>query len=118
MLAPVRQLTRRFAPEGEAEVLPLIVTELLSNAYDVATGDVDFRLERDGDTVTVTVIDDGPGFDPSAHVEQPDPTGLGGRGVPIDLELAHRFSVERADDRTVVTATIAFSDGAPTRSLG
>ncbi len=106
MLAPIRELTRRFAPEPEADMLPLIATELLANAYDASDADVDFVLERSDTEIRVQVSDGGPGFDQADMIGDAGVDSTRGRGLPIVENLADRFQVERADGWTTATAII------------
>ncbi len=101
--------------EGHADRLALVVTNLLTNALDANAsrggGNVDVTVERRGDSVILSVVDDGPGvaeedvkriFDPLFSTK---PVGAGtGLGLTIvhDIvcgELRGTVEVERAPGR-------------------
>lgn len=106
-LAVIRRLARAWgeAVGAPADELPLVVTELVTNARNAASddGEIILRLEYELPTVCVTVIDDGPGFD-LVDLDPPPPEALRGRGLPLVRAAMDELQVERIDGHTVVTA--------------
>jgi anti-sigma regulatory factor (Ser/Thr protein kinase) len=86
--------------------LPLVVTELVSNAQNASPPDapVILRLECEQGELRVVVIDEGPGFTirdvqlPTHHAER-------GRGLALVARSVDDLRAERIDGLTVVTAT-------------
>jgi anti-sigma regulatory factor (Ser/Thr protein kinase) len=76
----------------------LMATELVANAV-VHGGDhehaVRMEVRADEDTLRVTVIDLGDGFDPD-RLTGPLPERAGGWGIPLVDALSHRWGVESA----------------------
>ena len=113
-------------PPGRLYDLRLAVTEACSNAAKVQRPDaVDKRIvvrcEVGADRcVRVDVRDWGPGFDPSAVPELPDPSDPArlehesGLGVRLIHELADAVSIRHLDDGTVFSIFM----GAPDRRAG
>ena len=87
--------------------LPLVVTELVTNALNASPEDasVILRLERDGDELRVVVADEGPGFTLGTPTLPPI-DAPGGRGLALVSGWVDSLTVERIDGLTVVTATI------------
>lgn len=106
-LRVVRRLASAWAEAVAAEPddLPLIVTELLSNAVNASPpdGSVIVRLERDPDAWSVTVVDEGPGFR-TGSLAIPPAEATRGRGLALVNQLVDAIVVERVDGLTVVTA--------------
>lgn len=79
-VAEARALVRGFAldhgaPEVCVDDVVQAVDEALTNVivhgYDGRDGTIDVTVARDGDTLEITLVDDGPPFDPTA-VPEPD----------------------------------------------
>jgi serine/threonine-protein kinase RsbW len=113
-----RDFSERFAtaerlPEAERAHLTLLVEELLTNlgkyGYDLGgAGQAELTLTRDGDRVTLTVVDDGRAFDPLAapppDFEQPvEDRPLGGLGLHLIRSLSETASYEYRDGRNRLT---------------
>lgn len=86
--------------------LDLCANELLANIVEHASSGADgeirleFRVEQDA--VWLTVIDDGPPFDPLAYPAPPlsnslATTSVGGRGLFLARQFAEAFHYERVD---------------------
>lgn len=106
-LRVVRKLVTAWAAAVAASPgdLPLIATELVSNAVNAspADGSVIVRLERDDASWSVTVVDDGPGF-VVGSLAVPPTTATRGRGLALVNALVDDLDVDRVDGHTVVTA--------------
>lgn len=88
-----------------ADVLT-VVTELLSNAVNAASGDVELTMGIHRSHVHIAVIDDSPA---KAAPGQPDPDGLSGRGLAIVAALSHDWGqTPFLDARKTVWADVAF----------
>ena len=86
-----------------AQDLRLLATELVANAVrhaGVAKGSVEMRLRLAGDRVHLSVLDDGPGFEPP---QRPlvAPEGPGGWGLYLVDRRAVRWGNERGDRHRV-----------------
>ncbi len=95
-------------PEERSDLL-LVATELSANAVRHASGapaGVCLRAWVERDAVVVEVSDDGAGFerDDLRPADVPDPDVERGRGLFVVEALTDEVTVERRDDRTVVTA--------------
>jgi serine phosphatase RsbU (regulator of sigma subunit)/anti-sigma regulatory factor (Ser/Thr protein kinase) len=105
-------LTDLRAPvEASAELL-LAVGEAAANASrhgKPAEGRSEIRVKcaLEGDSVAITVADDGPGFDAAAvaNVTLPDSYASGGRGLYLMRELVDRVEVASSATGTRVTLT-------------
>jgi anti-sigma regulatory factor (Ser/Thr protein kinase) len=86
----------------------LAVQELMTNALRHGGGWGRVRLCRDGDRLTCTVIDHGPGFTGDlAHCgESLLARSEGGRGLFLARRLTESFQVSSRPARTVVTVTV------------
>lgn len=106
------------------ELLSTLFHNVLSNAIehnDRENPYVGVSVERDGETVAVSVADDGPGIPPSERerlrdVEDPDASGESGLGLYIVGMLLERYdgsvSIEDREPRgTVVTVELPVADG-------
>lgn len=106
-LRHVRRLVQSWgdAVNAEWESLPLIATELVSNALAVSPPDepVHVTLQASGGDVTVSVLDAGSGLKSSSFAPPPV-TSPRGRGLSIVDRLADHLSIERVDGHTLVTA--------------
>lgn len=87
--------------------LDLCASELIANvkehAYAGAPGEVDLELEFGQDTLTLTVSDKGPPFNPLMHEIPPEPTSLeaapcGGLGLLLVKQFSSTVRYERSDD--------------------
>jgi anti-sigma regulatory factor (Ser/Thr protein kinase) len=93
-----------------SDSVPQIATELLTNAFAVTPpgARVELELRRTGDTVEVSVTDQGPGIDldevPTPTISEPR-----GRGLMIVRGLADQLLVRRVGDRTRVTAALSLA---------
>ena len=85
--------------------LPLIATELVSNALDVTPMDetVEVQLEASGPDLLVSVRDAGSGLK-SRNFAPPPASSVRGRGLAIVDVLADRLTIDRQDGHTLVTA--------------
>ncbi|HVF39049.1 MAG TPA: ATP-binding protein [Gemmatimonadaceae bacterium] len=108
-------------PEGVRRSFNVALDELLANviAHGMAGADVGsltFEVEPDKDRLTVTLIDDGPPFDPFSQTG-PDTTlsiedrQLGGLGIHLVRKLMDEVSYERRDGRNVVTLKKDLAEG-------
>jgi serine/threonine-protein kinase RsbW len=98
-LTGVAQAARPLDTETLAE-LKLALTEAVSNsvrhAYaDESTGHVDIRYELGADHISVEVVDDGAGFDPSEGPSfDGDELSEGGLGIAIIRAVADEVEIE------------------------
>jgi serine phosphatase RsbU (regulator of sigma subunit)/anti-sigma regulatory factor (Ser/Thr protein kinase) len=86
-----------------AQDLRLLATELVANAVrhtGVAKGSIEVRLHLAGDRVHLSVIDDGPGFEPPKRPLAP-PGGAGGWGLYLVDRCAVRWGTERGERHCV-----------------
>jgi anti-sigma regulatory factor (Ser/Thr protein kinase) len=90
-------------PAGD---MPLVVTELVSNAFNASPDDtsVILRLECEEGELRVVVVDEGPGF-ALGDVQLPSRDAIRGRGLALVAGAVDELRVERVDGLTVVTAT-------------
>lgn len=106
-LRHIRRLVTDWARavKADCDALPLIATELVTNAIAVSPDrqPVVMWLDHDDGEAQLSVVDSGPGIDPRP-LEPPPPTSVRGRGLAIVNSLADRMEVHRADGCTVVTA--------------
>ena len=106
-LAVIRRLVRAWAQGvgADPDELPLVATELVTNALNAASddGSVFLRLEHDAASLCLTAIDDGPGFE-LLSVDSPPPDALRGRGLPLVRAVMDELRVERVDGHTMVSA--------------
>ncbi|MDP1026832.1 ATP-binding protein [Sphingomonas sp. KR1UV-12] len=99
------QVTLDLPPAGQPAVvagrvrLEQVVVNLLQNALDAVAGTADARIatvvERQGDTVTVTVADNGPGIDPALAdvIFEPFVTGKA-EGLGLGLGIVRDIMAE------------------------
>lgn len=92
----VADLAADFDPETQFR-LELLVTELVSNSFAHADGArIGLRVHADPQQVHVTVLDEGPGFDP-------DRVGsVDGFGLVLLSQLADRWGADRGGGRSAV----------------
>ncbi|HVD61911.1 MAG TPA: ATP-binding protein [Gemmatimonadaceae bacterium] len=118
----VGKLNAAFAGFAEAHALPdavrrsvnVALDELLANKLshgmadrDAGSAKVEVQVQLDEERLTVTITDDGPGFDPFGQAE-PDTTlsveerEIGGLGIHLVRKLMDEVSYERRDGKNVV----------------
>ncbi|MEA2356471.1 MAG: serine/threonine-protein kinase RsbW [Solirubrobacteraceae bacterium] len=93
-------LARQAVREHLVDILPaqtladvtLAVSELVSNAVVHGSGEIELRIEADGQTVKGEVIDEGGGFERQIR-DEGGFDGVGGRGLLIVGQLADRWGV-------------------------
>jgi anti-sigma regulatory factor (Ser/Thr protein kinase) len=74
---------------------------------DAGAAKVEVQVQLDEERLTVTITDDGPGFDPFGQAE-PDTTlsveerEIGGLGIHLVRKLMDEVSYERRDGKNVV----------------
>ena len=95
--------------------LDLCLSELLANiaehSYRGDGGEIGLDLLLDGDSTTLTVIDNGPPFDPLAYRQPDAPASIdeapvGGLGLHLVRQLADAVNYERVDSRNRVKVHI------------
>ena len=106
-VAAARRAVERLAerlPEGVAEDLRLVVSELATNAYrhvpHPAGTSISVRIEVSEDKVWGEVIDSGPGFVPPRG-GLPGGAVVSGRGLQLVDRVVDRWGVKRNDDTHV-----------------
>ncbi|HVF53583.1 MAG TPA: SpoIIE family protein phosphatase [Actinomycetota bacterium] len=67
--------------------------------------EVRVKCRASGDSVSVTLADDGVGFDPRSQRPTPDPFAAGGRGLYLMVELTDDVEVESSAAGTTITLT-------------
>lgn len=99
----------RAPVEVSSEIL-LAVGEVAANAYRhgrklEGRSEVRVRCSFDQSTVTITIADDGPGFDPSLmeSADLPDRFASGGRGLYLIRELMDSVEVDTSPEGTALT---------------
>ena len=99
----------RAPVEVSSEIL-LAVGEVAANAYrhgrrGEGRSEVRVRCSFDHSTVTITVADDGPGFDPALMeaADLPDRFASGGRGLYLIRELMDEVHVQTSPEGTTLT---------------
>jgi anti-sigma regulatory factor (Ser/Thr protein kinase) len=118
----VGKLNAAFAGLAETHALPdavrrsvnVALDELLANKLshgmadrDAGSAKVEVQVQLDEERLTVTITDDGPGFDPFGQAE-PDTTlsveerEIGGLGIHLVRKLMDEVSYERRDGKNVV----------------
>jgi anti-sigma regulatory factor (Ser/Thr protein kinase) len=107
-----RAFVRRWLPPVDAgDRLVMGAAEAINNVIDHADGDhFTVAVDLDGTTGTVTVIDDGPGFDVPAHPTMPGPLDDSHRGLPMMHVLVDRVVITADSDGTTVVLTQGFAD--------
>jgi anti-sigma regulatory factor (Ser/Thr protein kinase) len=99
-------------PEGVRRSFNVALDELLANLLShgmagVDDGELTFEVEPDRDRLTVTLVDDGPPFDPFSEAA-PDTAlsvedrPIGGLGIHLVRKLMDEVSYERRDGHNVV----------------
>ena len=124
----VRRLNAAFAefaqtyavPDAIRRSLSIALDELLANELShgmMGKGSVMLTLDArlDEDRVTVTLIDNGPAFDPFEQAE-PDTTlsvedrPIGGLGIHLVRKMIDEVSYERRDEKNVVVLVKQLND--------
>lgn len=104
-------------PDSRLDDLRLAVTEACSNAIkahrpEAADEPVVISCHLDEDRFRVEIRDRGPGFDPDALANLPDPTDPtrlnheSGLGIPLIKVLTDDVTFEPAGDGTIVSMTL------------
>ena len=88
--AAKRYLAGNVGPERLSE-LCLVISELVSNAFEHGGGQVVFRLSLDEGTVRGEVIDQGGGFEHKIRARGPD--DVRGRGLFLVAALTNRWGI-------------------------
>lgn len=116
-LQPIAEFVETFCadegvPDGAAFHLALVIEEAASNVirhgFAEGGGDGMVSMERDGDRVTVEIVDDGPPFDPLT-IAPPDVDSplmereIGGLGVEMMRRMTDRQSYRRDGGRNRLT---------------
>jgi len=91
---------RRWA--GDVEGVVLAMHEALINAQRHAGGAVAVDVLLDGSTLTIEILDRGPGFDLSSPPQAPEPLAERGRGLWLMCRVSTRCEVRRHGDLTRV----------------
>ncbi len=117
-LQPLAEFVETFCadeavPDGAAFHLALVIEEAASNVIrhgfaDGRLGDGSVSIKRDGDRVTVEIVDDGPPFDPLS-VPPPDPDTplmerkVGGLGVEMMRRMTDQQIYRRDNGQNHLT---------------
>jgi serine phosphatase RsbU (regulator of sigma subunit)/anti-sigma regulatory factor (Ser/Thr protein kinase) len=116
-IADVRAFVANFlvdvrAPVEDAQEMLLAVGEAVANACrhgrrPEGRSEIRVRCSIEGPDVTVTVSDEGPGFDPAAMERHglPDRFASGGRGLFLMRQLVDSVSFETSPEGTTVRLT-------------
>lgn len=90
-----------------------VITNSARHGYRTRPGEVDAALRVEGDTVSVTLADDAPPFDPrllDPGGTMGQPTGKpGGHGVALVLGLMDRVDYEYRGGRNVLTLVLTIA---------
>jgi len=108
-------------PAGVRRSFNVALDELLANVLShgmpgAGAGSLTFEVEPDKERLTVTLIDDGPPFDPFSEAA-PDITlsvedrAIGGLGIHLVRKLMDEVSYERRDGRNVVVLKKDLGEG-------
>jgi anti-sigma regulatory factor (Ser/Thr protein kinase) len=90
------------------------VANVCRHAYPGSNGDLTVRAWRDGDRVSIEIVDHGVPFDPTA-APPPDlassleERAIGGLGITMILDLMDEVAYRRDGDRNVLTMAVADS---------
>ena len=114
-ISEVRDFVKAFlrdlrAPMDASFEVLLAVGEAAANANKYGTypgrrGEMRVYCALEGPSVTITIADEGPGFDPDspAYSELPDRFASGGRGLFLMRELMDEVEIDSTDGGTTVT---------------
>ncbi|MGI5280994.1 ATP-binding protein [Streptomyces rochei] len=114
-LARVRSVRQRPVPDRAADLVQLVVSELLTNACKYAPGPSLVDLELAEDRVEVTVWDSDPVL-PVA--ERADPGRIGSHGLEIVLAVCQDFEVRREPVGKRMRAAVRLADDRGGPALG
>ncbi|MFI7350826.1 ATP-binding protein [Streptomyces sp. NPDC049936] len=114
-LARVRTVQGRTVSDRAADLVQLVVSELLTNACKYAPGPSLVDLELADDLVEVTVWDSEPVL-PVA--EATDPGRVGRHGLEIVMAVCHSFEVRREPVGKRMRAAVMLTDGLNGTALG
>ncbi|WP_329469353.1 ATP-binding protein [Streptomyces sp. NBC_01723] len=114
-LARVRAVQDRTVSDRAADLLQLVVSELLTNACKYAPGPSLVDLELADDLVEVTVWDSEPVL-PVA--EATDPGRIGRHGLEIVMAVCHSFEVHREPVGKRMRAALMLTDDLSGTALG
>ncbi|MFC9343688.1 ATP-binding protein [Streptomyces sp. NPDC057020] len=117
-IAAARELARTFLTDVQAVhglpvseramgVVPLVVSELVTNARKYAPGPCRLSLEVSGGAIEVTVWDSNP--TPPA-ILAPDPARIGQHGLEIVMAVSQSFAVHREEMGKRITTAITLAD--------
>jgi anti-sigma regulatory factor (Ser/Thr protein kinase) len=82
-----------------------VVTELVTNAWQVGAPSIEVWCWRDGGELGIQVDDDGPGLrDPLAGYRRPKKAVTGGRGLWIARQMADILEIASSERGTSVRA--------------
>jgi serine phosphatase RsbU (regulator of sigma subunit)/anti-sigma regulatory factor (Ser/Thr protein kinase) len=127
-IADVRSFVAGFladarAPVEESQEILLAVGEAVANAWrhgrkPSRRSEIRVRCSLEGDGVTVTVSDEGPGFEPAAIEREglPDRFASGGRGIFLMRQLVDSVEFLSSEEGTTVRLTRRQVLGAPSRA--
>ncbi|MDX1935094.1 MAG: CHASE3 domain-containing protein [Capsulimonadales bacterium] len=112
---PVRaEIAEVLLPSKQATSVALITNELVSNGIKHGRGTVELSLRAEGDTATLTVCDDGPGFPPDFDPETAAHTGIELLTSIVGYDLGGTISFENAGGggaKVVVTFPVPEESG-------
>ena len=104
-----RGVTERWGATPSADLVGLVVSELVTNAVVHGRGPVEVALDLDENRVTVAVTDSGSG---KAVKRRHDATALGGRGLQIIEALAVSWGFSNCPGQgKTVWATVRLQSG-------
>ncbi len=104
-----RGVTERWGAAAAADLVGLVVSELVTNAVVHGRGPVQVDLDLDENRVRVAVTDTGPGM---VVMRRHDVAALGGRGLQIIEALAISWGSTSGPDRgKTVWATVRLQSG-------
>ncbi|MBN2623751.1 MAG: ATP-binding protein [Acidimicrobiales bacterium] len=102
------------APGQVVDALVLAVAEACNNAVLHAGGTaVTLTVSVEDGRATVTIADDGVGFDPPRHPTMPAPLALGHRGLALMDALVDRVDVSSGAAGTTVALVQSLGAGVP-----
>lgn len=99
-----RWLETAQVPPADAARLMIAFDEILSNVVHHGGGAFSVTIALDGRTLTATIVDDGPAFDPLARAAPDTDLGLddravGGLGIHLVREMMDHVAYSRDDGR-------------------
>ena len=115
MRIDLRKLESEWAiPDSEMRQIVVIIEELFSNIVRFAYEDnhkhlIDISLEKKGEEISISIIDDGIPFNPLEYNPGPvsDPVGSedGGMGITLIRAFSNSISYERVNQRNHLKIT-------------